>query len=207
MAVLVAGARMSRLNAVMRLVTAIALLGAAGACASGGPKKPPTGTPEPDKFLFERGTENLDKRRWTRRARVLPPARRQLSAEPVSRRRQARAGRHLPGRRQRRIVRPGDQRVPRVPQLLSDAQARPLRAVQAGDGALLPDAGARCATRPRRATRSASCRPTSRDFPTRRSSTRREKGCARRRTASTTGSIGVGDHYFRSSGIPARSAG
>jgi outer membrane protein assembly factor BamD len=46
-------------------LTAIVLLAAlAGACASGGPKKPPTGTPDPDKFLFERGTQNLDKKRW-----------------------------------------------------------------------------------------------------------------------------------------------
>jgi outer membrane protein assembly factor BamD len=46
-------------------VTAIVLLATlAGACASGGPKKPPTGTLEPDKFLWERGTENLAKKRW-----------------------------------------------------------------------------------------------------------------------------------------------
>ena len=46
-------------------LTAIVLLAAlAGACATGGAKKPPTGTLEPDKFLFERGTENLDKKRW-----------------------------------------------------------------------------------------------------------------------------------------------
>jgi outer membrane protein assembly factor BamD len=46
-------------------LTAIVLLAAlAGACASGGPKKPPTGTLEPDKFLFERGKENLEKKRW-----------------------------------------------------------------------------------------------------------------------------------------------
>jgi outer membrane protein assembly factor BamD len=46
-------------------LTAIVLLAAlAGACATGGPKKPPTGTPEPDKFLFERGTENPKKKRW-----------------------------------------------------------------------------------------------------------------------------------------------
>ena len=32
-------------------------------CASGS-KKPPTGTPEPDKFLFDAGTEALNKRRW-----------------------------------------------------------------------------------------------------------------------------------------------
>ena len=45
--------------------TAIAVLAALlGACASGGPKKPPAGTPEPDKFLFDRGNENLAKKRW-----------------------------------------------------------------------------------------------------------------------------------------------
>jgi outer membrane protein assembly factor BamD len=33
------------------------------ACASG-PSQPPVGTPEPDKFLFERGTEALNDRKW-----------------------------------------------------------------------------------------------------------------------------------------------
>ena len=32
-------------------------------CASG-PTRPPTGTPEPDKFLFERGNEALAKKKW-----------------------------------------------------------------------------------------------------------------------------------------------
>jgi outer membrane protein assembly factor BamD len=43
-----------------------ALLLAAGLAAgcAGGSVKPPVGTPEPDKFLFERGTEALEKRRW-----------------------------------------------------------------------------------------------------------------------------------------------
>lgn len=36
---------------------------AIGACASG-PRQPPTGTPEPDRFLFERGTEALNERKW-----------------------------------------------------------------------------------------------------------------------------------------------
>ena len=45
--------------------TAIVLLAAlAGGCASGGPRKPPVGSLEPDKFLFERGTENLIRKRW-----------------------------------------------------------------------------------------------------------------------------------------------
>src|SRR4051812_24209238 len=33
------------------------------ACASG-PKRPPVGTLEPDKFLFDRGTEELNKKHW-----------------------------------------------------------------------------------------------------------------------------------------------
>jgi outer membrane protein assembly factor BamD len=38
-------------------------LAVASACASG-PKEPPTGTPEPDKFLFERGTAALNEKKW-----------------------------------------------------------------------------------------------------------------------------------------------
>ena len=39
------------------------LLVALAAC-SGAVKKPPTGTPEPDRFLFERGTEQLNSKHW-----------------------------------------------------------------------------------------------------------------------------------------------
>jgi outer membrane protein assembly factor BamD len=57
MAVIVTRARLS--------VLAVVLLAAlAGGCASGGTRKPPTGTPNPDKFLFDRGTENLNNHRW-----------------------------------------------------------------------------------------------------------------------------------------------
>jgi outer membrane protein assembly factor BamD len=48
-------------TALAALLTACALI--AAGCA-GGAVRPPTGTPEPDKFLFERGTEALNKRRW-----------------------------------------------------------------------------------------------------------------------------------------------
>jgi outer membrane protein assembly factor BamD len=51
----------ARLSAFVALVALAATL---GACASGGPKKPPVGAPDPDKFLFDRGTENLNKKRW-----------------------------------------------------------------------------------------------------------------------------------------------
>ena len=44
------------------LIFLLAIAMASG-CASG-PSRPPTGTPEPDKFLFERGNEALEKRRW-----------------------------------------------------------------------------------------------------------------------------------------------
>jgi outer membrane assembly lipoprotein YfiO len=47
-----------------RLIALIALAAVVGACASSSAKKPPTGTPEPDKFLYERGTENLGRKRW-----------------------------------------------------------------------------------------------------------------------------------------------
>jgi outer membrane protein assembly factor BamD len=49
-----------------RMIKRIALvivLALAAACASG-PKRPPTGTLEPDKFLHERGTEALNERKW-----------------------------------------------------------------------------------------------------------------------------------------------
>jgi outer membrane protein assembly factor BamD len=39
------------------------LLVSAGAC-TGGSRRPPTGTPEPDRFLFERGSESLNERKW-----------------------------------------------------------------------------------------------------------------------------------------------
>ena len=44
-------------------IAVLVSLALSGACASG-PRRPPTGTPEPDKFLFERGTEALNERKW-----------------------------------------------------------------------------------------------------------------------------------------------
>jgi outer membrane protein assembly factor BamD len=41
----------------------ILIVASVSACASG-PKKPPVGTLEPDKFLWERGTEELNKKHW-----------------------------------------------------------------------------------------------------------------------------------------------
>ena len=49
---------------ILKLSLVVALLAVVGACASGAPKKPPTGTPDPDKFLYDRGTENLNRKRW-----------------------------------------------------------------------------------------------------------------------------------------------
>lgn len=46
-----------------RLFVWMLILCMAPACASG-PKKPPVGTLEPDKFLWERGTEELNKKHW-----------------------------------------------------------------------------------------------------------------------------------------------
>ena len=48
----------------LKLTAIVWLTVMAVACASGAPKKPPTGTPDPDKFLYDRGTENLKNKRW-----------------------------------------------------------------------------------------------------------------------------------------------
>lgn len=54
------GARVRRsLAPIGALLMALTL----GACASGS-KTPPTGTPDPDKFLYERGTEALNDKKW-----------------------------------------------------------------------------------------------------------------------------------------------
>jgi len=46
-----------------RLISAVLLLVSLSACASA-PKAPPVGAEEPDKFLWERGSEALNKKRW-----------------------------------------------------------------------------------------------------------------------------------------------
>lgn len=48
---------------VARGLCLLALAAVVSACASG-PKRPPAGAEEPDKFLFEHGTEALNDRRW-----------------------------------------------------------------------------------------------------------------------------------------------
>ena len=44
-------------------ILSVALLIAVSACSSA-VKRPPTGTPEPDRFLFERGSEQLNAKHW-----------------------------------------------------------------------------------------------------------------------------------------------
>jgi outer membrane protein assembly factor BamD len=48
---------------VCRAISSVVLATVFAGCATG-PKEPPTGTPEPDKFLFDRGTEALTDRKW-----------------------------------------------------------------------------------------------------------------------------------------------
>jgi outer membrane assembly lipoprotein YfiO len=52
-----------RIGRILTVVVALIGLGGAAGCASA-PKKPPTGTPDPDKFLFERGTAELNDKDW-----------------------------------------------------------------------------------------------------------------------------------------------
>jgi len=46
-----------------RALCAILVLACASACATG-PRRPPVGTLDPDKFLWERGTEELNEKHW-----------------------------------------------------------------------------------------------------------------------------------------------
>lgn len=55
--------KLARPSAIKAWLALVCLAAVASGCA-GGSTKPPTGTPEPDKFLFERGNEALAKRRW-----------------------------------------------------------------------------------------------------------------------------------------------
>jgi outer membrane protein assembly factor BamD len=48
----------------LKLSTLLLLALVASACATAGARQPPAGTTEPDKFLFDRGTENLQRKRW-----------------------------------------------------------------------------------------------------------------------------------------------
>jgi outer membrane protein assembly factor BamD len=64
MAVLVTRARLTAAPRLAAALVAAALLALSAACATGDPRTPPTGTPEPDRFLYERGTENLGRKRW-----------------------------------------------------------------------------------------------------------------------------------------------
>jgi len=55
---------MIRMTTILRFTAVASLALLVGACASGAAKRPPTGTPDPDKFLFDRGNENVGRRRW-----------------------------------------------------------------------------------------------------------------------------------------------
>src|SRR4029453_3790966 len=57
------GAGLRRLWRILPALAALLPLALAAGCASA-PKKPPTGTPDPDKFLFERGTAELNDKDW-----------------------------------------------------------------------------------------------------------------------------------------------
>jgi outer membrane protein assembly factor BamD len=58
-----AALRPARLLFITARGCAIVTLAALAGCATG-PRRPPAGTPEPDKFLFERGTEELNDKDW-----------------------------------------------------------------------------------------------------------------------------------------------
>jgi outer membrane protein assembly factor BamD len=54
---------LSSLRPFVRRLIVLVILGMAAGCATG-PRRPPTGTLEPDKFLFEEGTKALNDKKW-----------------------------------------------------------------------------------------------------------------------------------------------
>jgi outer membrane protein assembly factor BamD len=52
------------LKSALRMVAAVAALAVAGACASSPRGTVPAGTTEPDKFLFDKGTDALNNKKW-----------------------------------------------------------------------------------------------------------------------------------------------
>jgi len=56
--------RMNQIGRSLRLLAAVAVLGASLACATQTRGAVPAGTAEPDKFLFDKGNEALDAKRW-----------------------------------------------------------------------------------------------------------------------------------------------
>ena len=122
-----------------RTVLAVFVLACAAACASG-PKRPPAGTPEPDKFLFERGTEELNEKHWFTAREYF---RTLIDSYPQSTYRadaKLGLGDTYLGEGSAESQRARHQRVPRVPVVLPHPPASRLRAVQARHVALLPDA-------------------------------------------------------------------
>ncbi len=94
-----------------RGVFALIVMALAAACA-GGPSRPPTGTPEPDKFLYERGTEALDKKKWLTAREYFRELIDTYPQTPLPRRRQARDRGHVPRRADLGSLRARRKRVP-----------------------------------------------------------------------------------------------
>ena len=117
--------RSARIDSALRRSLARGVLVGAPACAQPTRGAVPPGTAEPDKFLFDKGTEALEREEVAHGARVLQAGHRNLHAEPVSARRQARHRRHLSRTKARRSAGAGDQRVPGVPVVLPDESAAP----------------------------------------------------------------------------------
>jgi len=55
---------MMRMTKTFERLVILGLLAIAGACGPTTARKPPVGTPEPDRFLYERGKQNLEQQRW-----------------------------------------------------------------------------------------------------------------------------------------------
>ena len=87
----------------VRLCVGRVALALSRACAAAAARRrAAAGTPEPDKFLFDKGTEALNDKKWLTARESSSSSIDTYTAEPVPPRREARHRRHLSRRRHRR---------------------------------------------------------------------------------------------------------
>ena len=109
----------ARLARRLPLICVVAVIAAAAACASRTRGAVPAGTTEPDKFLFDKGTEALNNKKWLTAREFFKQVTETYTASPYPGR-EARHRRHVPRRGHVGSAGAGDERVPRVPFVLSD---------------------------------------------------------------------------------------
>ena len=173
-----------------------ALAGAAG-CATSGRGPVPPGTPQPDQFLFDRGNEALQKKKWLTAREYFKQVTETYTQSPFGPTPSSAIGDTYLGEGSTEALVLAIAEFQEFLSFYPTHRARRLRAVQARDGALPADAiaAARSDRDARRA--SASSRPSSRAIRTARSCRRCKAKLRETRDRLSTSEMEVGRFYFR----------